>query len=102
MAYNEANGITPTTIFKSKEDIFKQASVLDIKGDKMKRVYVESDDAPSIAADPLVQYATKPQLEKQAKEVERRMKAAAKDLDFMTAAQLRDELFTLQKMIKDK
>ncbi|MEY4928064.1 MAG: hypothetical protein RI894_2500, partial [Bacteroidota bacterium] len=57
MAYNEANGITPTTIFKSKEDIFKQASVLDIKGDKMKRVYVESDDAPSIAADPLVQYA---------------------------------------------
>lgn len=102
MAYNQANGISPKTIFKSKEEIFKQASVLDIKGDKMKRVYVESDDAPSIAADPLVRYATKEQLEKQAKETERRMKAAAKDLDFITAAQLRDELFGLQKLIKEK
>jgi excinuclease ABC subunit B len=101
IAYNLKHGITPKTIFKSKEQIVKQSSVLDIKGSK--KSYAEIGDKPhAIAADPIVQYATKPQLEKQIKETERRMKAAAKDLDFITAAQLRDELFALQQILKDK
>ena len=74
---------------------------MDIKGSK--KTYTDlSEQTHAIAADPIVQYATKPQLEKQIKETERRMKAAAKDLDFITAAQLRDELFALQQILKDK
>ncbi len=102
MAFNEANGITPTTVFKSREQIFKQSAVLDIKGDKLTRVYVEDENEPSLAADPVLAYASASEVEKSMKEVERRMKAAAKDLDFITAAQLRDELFALQKLHKAK
>ena len=100
--HNLKEGITPTTVFKSREQIFQQSAILDIRGDKMKRVYVESTDEPNIAADPVLQYATKAQLDKQAKDIERRMKAAAKDLDFITAAQLRDELFAIQSLAKTK
>lgn len=103
IAHNEKHGITPETIFRSKEQIIKQSSVLDIKGSK--KSYTEpdhTDAAAALAADPIVQYASKPQLEKQIKETERRMKAAAKDLDFITAAQLRDELFALEQLLKSK
>lgn len=96
MEYNEAHGITPKTVFKSKEAILNSHSILDIRSGGQANVYVEPEE-PSIAADPIVKYMTRDQLEKLISETEKKMKQAAKDLDFITAAQHRDELFALRK-----
>jgi len=98
MAYNEKHGISPTTIMKSKEEILAQKSILDIRGKKSK-AYIEADE-PSLAADPVISYMTRDQLEKSIGNTEAKMKKAAKDLDFITAAQYRDELFALKKKLK--
>ena len=98
MAYNEEHGITPKTIFKSREAIMEQASVADNKNGT-KRYYVEPEDL-RIAADPVVQYMAKPQLEKLIAETQRKMEAAAKDLDFLEAARYRDELLQLREKLK--
>ena len=94
MAYNEEHNITPTSVKKSIE----VGSILDIRGGKSK-AYIEPEE-PNIAADPIVQYMTRDQLEMMVQETERKMKAAAKELDFISAAQLRDELFALKKRLK--
>lgn len=98
IAYNEEHGITPTTISKTKEEIMNQKSILDIRGKKAK-AYIEPDEL-SIAADPIVDYMSKDQLNRLIEETESKMKKAAKELDFITAAQYRDELFALKKKIK--
>ncbi len=98
IAYNEEHGITPTTITKTKEEILSQRSILDIRGKKT-NAYIEPEK-PSIAADPLVAYLTRDQLERMMQETERKMKKAAKELDFITAAQYRDELFALKERMK--
>ncbi len=98
IAYNEKHGITPTTITKTKEEIINQKSILDIRG-KKSRAYIEPDEV-SIAADPVIDYMSKDQLKKLIEETERKMKKAAKELDFISAAQFRDELFALKKKIK--
>ena len=99
LAYNDEHGITPKTIFKSKEDIIEQSSILDIRGKK--KAYVENNE-PSLAADPIVAYMDKDQLEKLVKTTEAKMRKAAKELDFITAAQLRDELMALKKKVELK
>lgn len=99
LAYNDEHGITPKTIFKSKEDIIEQSSILDIRGKK--KAYVENNE-PSLAADPIVAYMDKDQLEKLVKTTETKMRKAAKELDFITAAQLRDELMALKKKVDMK
>lgn len=99
MAYNDERGITPQTVFKSKEEILKQSSVLNVKGTQ--EYYTEPAEL-SMAADPVVQYMSKQQLEKTIKETEKKMKAAAKNLDFIEAAQFRDELFALKKTLKER
>ncbi|AEE50977.1 excinuclease ABC subunit UvrB [Haliscomenobacter hydrossis] len=98
MAYNEERGITPKTVFKSKEEILNQRSILDVRG-KTSQAYIEPENI-TIAADPLVSYMTRDQLEKLASETERKMKQAAKELDFITAAQMRDELFAFREKLK--
>lgn len=98
MSHNEAQGITPKTVFKSKEEILNQRSILDVRG-KTPHAYIEPETV-TIAADPLVSYMTRDQLEKLAQETERKMKQAAKELDFITAAQLRDDLFALREKLK--
>ena len=98
IAYNEKHGITPTTISKTKEEIMNQKSILDIRG-KKGRAYIEPDDV-SVAADPVIAYMSKDQLNKLIEETERKMKKAAKELDFISAAQFRDELFALRKKLK--
>jgi len=96
MAYNEKNSITPKTVHKSREEIINSKSILDIRG---KKAYIEPDE-PSLAADPVVEYMNRDQLEKMKKVTEAKMKAAAKELDFMAAAQFRDELFAIKKRLK--
>ncbi len=98
IAYNIENNITPATIFKSKEDILAQKSILDIRG-KKPVPYIEPDEKSGLAADPVVSYMNTEQLRKLISETENRMKKAAKELDFITAAQLRDELMDLKKKL---
>ena len=98
MAYNEEHGIVPTTVKKSKEEIMEQKSILDIRG-KNSKAYIE-DDTPSVAADPLIGYLTREQIELMIEQTDRKMKKAAKELDFISAAQFRDELFALKEQLK--
>lgn len=101
MAYNDEHGIIPRTVLKSKEEISAQGSILDIRGGKNPVDYMQ-EEARAKAADPVLEYMSRDQLEKTMAETESKMKAAAKDLDFMTAAKYRDELFVLKKKIQEK
>ncbi len=95
--YNQENGIVPTTITRSKDQIFKQTSVLDIKGFDEKNKYAITDDLVTMAAEDEVVYKSVGQLDKLIAQTKKGMEKAAKDLDFMEAARLRDKLFALQK-----
>lgn len=97
IAYNTEHGIIPTTILKSKEAIMEQTSVADSKP-STKMYYVEPEEI-DMAADPVVSYMTKPQLEKLIAETQRKMEQAAKELDFLEAARYRDELIQLKKKV---
>ena len=99
IAYNEKHGIIPKTVHKSREEIIKSASVLNVKGEQN---YYEESGKSAMAADPVVQYMTKAQLEKAIKATEKMMKAAAKELNFIEAAQYRDELFALKKTMRER
>lgn len=98
LKFNEENNITPTQIKKSFISI--------LGGDNAKqsehvKVY-ETDNNASIAADPVVQYMTVDAMEKAIEKTKKAMKAAAKELDFIEAARLRDEMFELEKLLKQK
>ncbi|MBL57522.1 MAG: excinuclease ABC subunit B [Flavobacteriales bacterium] len=100
MAYNKANGITPTSLAKSKEEILEQTSVIDsVRGNKLKK-YEATEVEAGIAADPVIQYMSKAQLEKAIKQAKAKMQKAAKELDFISAAQYRDEMQALEKKLK--
>ena len=98
MEYNEKHGITPTTVSKTREEILNSSSILDIRSPKTKAYFEPAE--PSLAADPVIGYMTRDQIERMVAETEAKMKKAAKDLDFITAAQYRDELFALKKRLK--
>lgn len=101
IAYNEEHGITPKTVRKTRDEIMARGSILDIR--RGSRATDEAETATTtIAADPVVEYATRDQLEKMIAETERKMKQAAKELDFMSAAQFRDELFALKAKLKER
>jgi excinuclease ABC subunit B len=95
--YNEANGITPTTILKSKEAIMEQTSIADFKP-STKGYYVEPDRI-NLAADPIMAYMGKPQLETLFKEAKAKMEKAASELDFLQAARFRDEMNQLKERL---
>ncbi len=97
IAYNLEHGITPTTIHKTIEQIMKQTSVLDIKGFNENNPYALDESSPSVAAEGEVAYVTIPQKEKAINQVKKQMEKAAKELDFMEAARLRDVMFKMQK-----
>jgi excinuclease ABC subunit B len=100
IAYNIDHNITPKTIKKSIEQIMGQTSVLDIKG-TTDSPYAIDNAVDTIAAEEQVEYKTIPQLEKAISQIKRMMEKAAKDMDFMEAARLRDEMFRMQGELKE-
>ncbi len=100
LAYNEKHNITPAQIKKSVEAIHGQTSVADTRK-KPSKVYIENENV-NIAADPIINYMSKNELQKAIKNTKKEMESAAKELDFMNAARLRDELFNLQKILDNK
>jgi excinuclease ABC subunit B len=99
IAYNTLHGITPRTVKKSIDEIMKQTSVADAKQGAETQYYVEPEEI-KIAADPVTQHLSKPSLEKLIAQTEKQMLRAAKDMEFMEAARLRDELFMLKQQLE--
>lgn len=102
IAYNIEHNITPRTVSKTTQDVFAQTSVLDIKGYDPKDPYAiaPDDDLVTIAAEEQEVYKTIPQMEKAISKIKKEMEKAARDLDFMEAARLRDEMFRLKKELE--
>jgi len=103
VSYNIEHGITPRTVIKSTKDVFAQTSVLDIKGYDPADPYAIAPDGElvTVAAEEQAEYKTIPQLEKALNKVKKEMEKAARDLDFMEAARLRDEMFMMQKKLEE-
>ena len=102
LAYNEANGITPKQIKKAFSNALLGAGAEkeEVKT-KVSKAYVEPETF-SIAADPVVQYMSRPQMEKAIERVRKQMQEAAKKLEFIEAAQYRDELLRLEDILKER
>jgi excinuclease ABC subunit B len=98
MAYNEEHGITPTAIVKSTDAILEQTSMVDYKAED---AYTE-DINVTVAADPVVQYMSADAVRKAIDKNKKDMMAAAKELDFIEAARLRDENKELEKLLENK
>ncbi|MFV0398539.1 MAG: excinuclease ABC subunit UvrB [Bacteroidales bacterium] len=98
LSYNEKNGITPTAIIK------QQFSVLGKPlADRQENLYSNGENGEgSVAADPVLQYMTSDQLKKSIEKTRKQMLEAAKKLEFMEAAQLRDEMLRLEELLKEK
>lgn len=103
IAYNIEHNITPTTVKKSKQQVFAQTSVLDIKGYDPANPYAiaPDEDLITIAAEEQAEYKTIPKMEKAISKIKKDMEKAARDLDFMEAARLRDEMFGMQKQLEE-
>ncbi len=101
IAFNIEHGITPQTVRKSIEQIMKQTSVLDIKGEPVNQ-YAIDDEGTLVtrAAEAETNYKTIPQMEKSIAQTKKQMEKAARDLDFIEAARLRDEMFKMQKELE--
>ncbi len=99
IAFNIEHGITPMTVKKSIQQVMAQTSVLEIRGYDPNSPYAVADTT-TIAAEEQETYSTIPQLEKAINKVKKEMEQAARDLDFMEAARLRDEMFSLKKQLE--
>jgi excinuclease ABC subunit B len=98
--YNTKHGIIPQTILKSREAIMGQTSIMDTKK-STNSYYVENEEL-TLAADPVVAYLTKPELQKMSDRTRKAMEKAAKELEFVQAAKLRDEYMAIQKLIEER
>jgi excinuclease ABC subunit B len=93
LAYNEAHGITPTAILKGQRNALSRTEP---------NAYIEPDNSVNIAADPVVQFMNKTALEKAIQKTKKAMLDAAKNLEFLEAARLRDEMLKLEDILKSK
>ena len=98
--YNTEHGITPETVFKSREEIIKSGSVLDFMQTGKKELI--TDDSFAVAAESITEYQNAKDLEKQMDIVEKAMKKAAGQKDYLEAARLRDLLFNLKAIYEEK
>lgn len=102
MKYNEENGIIPQQIVKSTDRILNQTAVADRSKRERPTYYAGPEEKVSIAADPVVQYMSKDQMEETREQTKKAMEKAAREMDFIEAARLRDEMFELDKLIEEK
>ncbi len=97
LKFNEDNNITPTQIIKPTREIIGY----EYRADKQTG-YPDGITTPDVAADPIIQYMSVDGLEKTIEKTKKQMKAAAKELDFIEAARLRDEMFALQNLLSER
>ena len=111
LKYNEEHGITPQQIKKAKNlNVFASnessgEAVLSnekFSGSSAPRPYVEQEGTSAVAADPIVQYMSRAQLEKSIERTKKLMQEAAKKLDFIEAAQYRDEVLKMEELLNEK
>lgn len=100
--YNTEHNIIPMTVTKSKEQVFAQTAVLDIKGydEHNALANISTDQFSSVAAEDQSAYTTEAELEKHINKLKKSMAKAAKDLDFMEAARLRDLMFEAKEKLE--
>lgn len=99
LRYNEEYNITPTPITKSVESIMGQTSVAGFET-KQGKIYVENENI-DVAADPVVKYMSRPEIEKAIQQARKKMEEVVKELDFIQAAQYRDEIYSLEAILKN-
>ena len=97
LAYNLEHNFTPTPLNKKIDEAGSHSDKVSMAP----KAYVEPEEL-TLAADPILKYASKDKIEKSIKETKRRMEKASKEMDFMEAARLRDEMFALQKLIDNE
>ncbi|HXP48334.1 MAG TPA: UvrB/UvrC motif-containing protein, partial [Bacteroidia bacterium] len=104
IAYNFEHNITPVTIFKSKEAIMEQSNLIDGargRAAAIPKVYMENKNAAALAAEPSAGYSDAG-LEDKVKRLRKEIEKAAKELDFLEAARLKEQLLPLQKALEER
>ncbi|HNQ82877.1 MAG TPA: excinuclease ABC subunit UvrB [Bacteroidales bacterium] len=100
LAYNEAHNITPKAIIKSVERIMGQTAVADAKH-KEPQPYFEKEEV-EVAADPVLKYLSDSQIQKSISDLRKEIEKAVKELDFIQAAKLRDEMYAMEEFLEDR
>ncbi|MEO0585051.1 MAG: excinuclease ABC subunit UvrB [Bacteroidota bacterium] len=96
IAYNEKHGITPKTVSRESKDIFKSALGIRAKN------FEEFEEEVNVAAEAAAEYMSEDELKKKISNIRKEMEKAAKDLDFLEAARLRDEMKAFQALLKER
>lgn len=99
MEYNTRHNITPTTITKSTISVLGQSAIVDVAAEKHQE-YLIREATPSLASDPVLRYMKPEELKKALMQSKRNMQEAVKELDFIEAARLRDEIKQLEYMLE--